>query len=107
MGLDRRHDDPHAGPWFVPKLTVTGRLVGVVDGRPVQIVGEGHRLRLVPSGILDAWRLRGDSVGVVDALAALARTGVGLEVSVGSWSLEVLPRPHMLIRWFGGRLNTQ
>lgn len=84
---------------------VAGRLVGSVDGRPVEVLGEGKSVRVVLAGVLDAWRLRGRSVGGSAAIAAFARAGLGLDLSVGSASFEVLPRPHLLVRWFGPDLG--
>ncbi|MEM9703009.1 MAG: hypothetical protein AAF907_11270 [Planctomycetota bacterium] len=84
---------------------MTGRLVGSVDGRPVEVLGEGDSLRVALSGVLDAWRLRGRSVGASSALQAVSQFGLGLKVSVGSTAFEVLPQPHPLVRWFGPRLS--
>lgn len=105
MGAIRNGQDPYARPWISPKLIVAGCLSGTVDGRPVEITCEGHHVQIAMPGVLSAWRLQGRSIGASTALKLVDRVGLGLTLSVGRLTLQVLPTPHPLVRWFGPELS--
>ena len=73
MGPERIAQDPHAGFGISPKLTVTGRLSGTVDGRPVAIHAEGRSLRVSTSSLIAAWRLRRSAAPLRNLITLLPR----------------------------------
>jgi hypothetical protein len=83
-----------------PKLTVTGRLHGTADGRPVEIEAEGRELLIRVARLRAAWELRRSvSAGTAPVLRVLRDHGLHLRLRVGAhMALQVLPRPHPLLR---------
>lgn len=100
MGLERGSEGSDPRPRVRPKLTVTGRLSGSVEGYPVAISGDGQKLRIELAGISAAWRLRPQLAGMVPAVQSLDRFGLGLTLDLGVVRLPVLPRSHPLVWWF-------
>lgn len=95
-----RHDqNPDPGCGYAPKLILTGRLTGTLDGRPVSIEASESGLTLSMKSVRTAWRMRRLSRSLFPFVASLKRSSIPVRLSVGSlFTLEVLPRPSGLLR---------
>jgi hypothetical protein len=100
VGDDRQTQDQHKQrSEDVPKLTLAGRLEGTLSGGPVEIVAEGRELLIVLPSLSSAWRVRRFVDTLLPSMRQLRRWGVLLRVQIGArWTLQVLPKPHFLIR---------
>lgn len=59
MGLERHGEDPYQGPGCSPKLTLVGRIAGMVDGRPWLLSGDERAVTLELPSLSAALKLRG------------------------------------------------
>lgn len=100
MGTERDNEDSHRRRGSTPKLSLAGRIDGMVDGRPVTLIAEGQNLVL----IVQRWRtlltIRRSSRSVIQALSEfLTRSDIRLFVRI-RWlgRVEVHPNPSFLVR---------
>jgi hypothetical protein len=99
MGVAWHAQNSYAGYRYAPKLTMTGRLSGTVDGRPVVIEASESGLILSVQKLRTAWGLRKTSRALRPMAEFLKTQRIPLRVSVsGLVSLEVLPIPSALVR---------
>ena len=98
MGAARDDQDPHERHGYVPKLILAGRLSGTLDGRPVVIDADDSGITLSVTKFWTAWNLRGSVQSLLPALRVLNRCGVPVRFGMAGFSLEVLPRPSVLVR---------
>jgi hypothetical protein len=69
--------------------------------RHCRIVAEADRLVVQVQGLRDLWSLRRNAEALRLLARPLQRAGMGLAVQIGAgrpW--PILPRPHILARWF-------
>ena len=100
MGFERDDEDSHFGSGPSPKLSVVGRLDVEIDGRPSRLIAENCELVVVANQLTTLLTLR-RTLKVNQFSLQRAFERVGLRVLVRSrWfgTMEVLPRPHCLIR---------
>lgn len=99
MGSFGYYEDTHARHGCGPKLTVTGRLAGTLDGRPVEVQAAGHDIRVSVANLRAAWLLRRSVFGMMPVLRVAQAAGLGLRLSVASrTTVEVLPEPSFVLR---------
>lgn len=80
---------------------MTGRLLGTLNGQPVQILGEDGGLTIVTPGVVATYRLRKALLAGSDrVLSALSMIHVPVRVRLGDTAtLNVAPSPHPLLAW--------
>jgi hypothetical protein len=100
VGAHRHDQDPDAGLRLGPKLTVTGRLSLMCDGRPVELAAGGREIVLRVPSLRSAWAFRrGLSATTLPLMRAVAETGCRLVLRIGArLELELLPETHFLLR---------
>lgn len=99
MGSARNVENPYARHWHAPKMSLTGRLWGTLDGRPVVIDADESGVMLDVTSFRSAWTLRKYGVSALPFLQFVKSSSIPLTVRVaGTVSLPVLPRPSVLIR---------
>ena len=100
MGRVGDAQDPHARRRAGPKLTVTGRLHGTADRRPVEIEADGRDLLIRVPGLRAAWSVRRSvSVSTAPFLRAVRSEGVCVRLRIGRFlTMQVLPNPSIVLR---------
>jgi len=105
VGVARDHENPDERYGYVPKLILAGRLTGALDGRPVVIDADEHRVMISFASVVSAWAARRSATALVPVLAVAQRCDVAVRLNVaGLVSLEVLPRPNRFVRMLVPRL---
>jgi hypothetical protein len=80
---------------------VAGRLTGSLDGRPVVIDADGSGLALTIATVQSLWGMRRIAGSMGPLLGLLKHHGIPVRMRVaGLVSVEVLPRPSALARFF-------
>lgn len=98
MGAARNPEDSYTRHRYAPKLILTGRLSGTLNGRPVVIDADDSGIMLSTAMFPTAWNLRSYAGSFLPALQVLKRYGVPVRLKVaGIFSVEVLPRPNALV----------
>jgi hypothetical protein len=101
VGAARNDEDSHPRRWYAPKLMVAGRLTGSLDGRPVVIDADDSGLVLSIAMFQSLWGMRRIAGSVGPVLGLFKHHGIPVRVRVaGLVSVEVLPRPSALARFF-------
>ncbi len=100
MGFERDDEDPHRGRGSTPKLSLAGRIDGIVNGRPVNLIAERQELLLTVRHWRTLLTIRRQVHSLTSALQALlTRSNIRLFVRI-RWlgRVEVHPNPPILVR---------
>ena len=100
MGSERDDEDPHRGRGSTPKLSLAGRIDGVVNGRPVNLVAERQDVVLTVRHWRTLLTIRRNLPALTPSLQAfLAGSDIRLFVRI-RWlgRVEVHPQPCFLVR---------
>ncbi len=100
MGSDRDHEDPHRRGCSTPKLRLAGRIDGMVDGRPVSLVGEKQDLVFTVRSWRTLLTIRRSSHSLIQNVRAfLTRSDIRLFVRI-RWlgRVEVHPNPSFVVQ---------
>lgn len=101
MGAAWHTEDPHAGHGNAPKLILAGRLAGTLNGRPVVIDADESGLAVAIASFGAAWASSRSMRSLLPVLGGLKRHGIPVRVTIaGLVSLDVLPKPSTLARFF-------
>lgn len=80
-------------------MSLTGRLRGTLDGRPVVIEADDSGVVLDVTSFRTAWTLRKYGLSALPFLHVVKSSSIPVTLRVaGAVSLQVLPKPSMLIR---------
>lgn len=98
----QRVDDDNDQRQVVPKLIVTGRLSGTLDGRPVEILGERGGMTLVTPGLFATIRMRRSlQAGSRNLLRGASIVPLPIRLRMGNLATwDVAPSTHPLLRPF-------
>ena len=98
MGAARGDEDSHPRYGYAPKLILTGRLSGSLDGRPVEIDATAAGITLKVGSFRSLWKLR-RLEAAAPVVRLLSQQAIPLRLSVARLgSVDLLPVPSLLVR---------
>lgn len=106
MGAAWHAQDPHPGHGNAPKLILAGRLTGTLNGCPVVIEADSAGLVVAIASVREAWASSRSMGSLLPVLGVLQRHRIAVRVKIaGCVTLDVLPKPSLLVRFLAPELS--